>query len=66
MNGIDMVRVTGVVAVKLPLDAATEVPWEHPIDQLASIVWLGLAVTVTVMMSGLLAVPLAAQMANSP
>ena len=50
-NGSLSVWVVGVVVVKLPLDPPDEKPFEHPIDQLPSTVWLGLAVMVTVMMS---------------
>ena len=61
-NGSLSVRVVGVVAVKLPLDPAARDTYRasyRPVRDRP--VWSGLAVMVTVMMSGLFAVPLAAQ-----
>jgi hypothetical protein len=61
-DGSDILLVTGVLAMNVP----EEKPIEQPTDQLAPMIWFGLAVTVTVMMTGLPAGPPAAHIANSP
>jgi hypothetical protein len=58
-----MVRLTGVVAVKLPEEPPAPVPCEHVSSQVTNTLWSGLEVTVTVIVTGLVAVPLASQIA---
>jgi hypothetical protein len=50
--------------VKLPDELPAPVPSEHTASQATNTLWLGLAVTVTVIVIGLLAVPLATHVAN--
>ena len=61
-----MTRVTGVVAVKFPDELPAPLPWEHTVSQKTVTLSSGLDVTVTVIVSGLFAVPLALQSAKSP
>jgi hypothetical protein len=61
-----MVRLTGVCAVKLPDLPPAEVPTEQVSVQETNTCWFGLAVTVTVIVTGSVAVPEASQMAKSP
>jgi hypothetical protein len=61
-----MTLVTGVFAVKFPLEVPAPVPWEHTVSQKTLTLSSGLEVTVIVIVSGWFAVPLASQSAKSP
>src|ERR1700733_12730786 len=65
-KGGEMVRVNGVVTDTSPDDLPVEPPSEQIVSQATSTFWLGLAVTVTVTVSGLVAVPSALQIADLP
>lgn len=58
-----MVRLTGVSAVKFPDELPAAVPSEHTVSQATYTSWSGLEVTLTVSVTGLVAVPLATQVA---
>jgi hypothetical protein len=57
------VRLTGVSAVKLPDALPAPVPCEHTSDQATYTSWSGLEVTLTMSVTGSVAVPLATQVA---
>ena len=64
--GCEMVRLTGVVAVKLPDEPPADNTLRARIVPATKTSWSGLEVTVTVSVTGLVAVPLASQIAKSP